>query len=230
MWFYYVSIILGLSTIIISIVFLIQNQIIRSDFGLNLLSESWGILVTLLLLTIIIELRESYRWKPLRDKILKKIGVNFRNLFLDIMALVKTSKDNTIPTKREELADKVNLMISKRLQEWVNKEELELSERGEHALTDRSLINVYLTSFREIKQSLNDSSIYSDILKEPQIDESIMDIQKYLDLLMVLIRDEALWKQEGEKREWYFNKVLETIHRIIKEIYNLDKLGIDIYL
>jgi hypothetical protein len=230
-WFYYLLIVSGLFIFIFGILpFWIHNQVISLELGENLFAEAWGILFTVLLLTIGIELGERLRWKPLKDRVLGKIGSQIRNIFLDLIPLIETSKDTTLPSKTEELEDKLKRMISRHLKEFREKKEIELSERGKKTLSDKRSIDIYIKMFQEDKQSLNELEMkYSNLLKEPQIMKSIINIQKGFGLLIWFVKDGYLWREDDEERETYFKHLATTIHRIIKEICNLDKLGIEVY-
>lgn len=229
--FYYLIIILGLFLFIFGILpYWIHNQVISRELGDNLFAESWGILFTVLLLSIGIELGERLRWKPLKDRMRKKIGSQIRNIFLDLVKLVETSKDTTLPSKKEKLADKLKRTITKQLQELMGKEEIELSKWGKKALTTEYLIDKYISMFQEDKQALDEvESKYFNLLREPEIIKSIINIQKDLELLVWLIKEGYFWRENEGKREAYFKHLSTTVHRIIKEISSLDKLGIEVY-
>lgn len=230
-WFYYLLSILGLFIFIFGFLpFLIHNHTISPELGDNLFAESWGILFTVLLLMIGIDLGERLRWKPLKDRVLKKVGSQIRNIFLDLMPLVETSKDTALPSKKEKLEEKLKRTISKHLQELREKEKIELSERGKKALSDKRSIDLRIKLFQEDKQSLNELEIkYSNLLKEPEIIRSIINIQKDLELLIWFIKDGYLWREDEKKREAYFEHIATIIHRIIHEISKLDKEGIEVY-
>lgn len=105
-----------------------------------------------------------------------------------------------------------------------------MSRWGKKALTEEYLIDKYISIFQEDKQALDKlETKYSNLLRETEIIRSIINIQKDLELLVWLIKDGYFWRGDDKKREVYFKHLSTTIHRIIKEISNLDKLGIEVY-
>ena len=173
--------------------------------GDNLFAESWGILFTVLLLTIGIELREHFRWKPLKDRIFRSIGYPIRQIFLDLKPLIKMSKDRVFPSKKENIREKLKRILPQQLKELNDKEKIELSALGKKFFTSKRHIDTYTSIFQQHRQSLNDLEIkYSDILKEPKITKSIIDIQSNLEFLMWFIKNGDLYSNNTEKKEEYF--------------------------
>ena len=67
---------------------------ISPDFGINLLTESVFMVLSIIFLYLLYDIREERRWKPIRDKIIKRVVADtLENLFLLAQNLCALPKD-----------------------------------------------------------------------------------------------------------------------------------------
>ena len=60
---------------------MIDQRLFLSDYGLNLMSECWGLLFTLIFFVGIFDLRELLEWKGVEKKVNERIGRQIKSLY-----------------------------------------------------------------------------------------------------------------------------------------------------
>ena len=202
--------------ILIDVVFpsLIRSQVLSPDYGYNLISELWGILATVLLLIVILDLREELLRKSLKKRLFERIGTELHDDFEVLKDFVKVSE-------KEPLVQ---------LEELSKKEKLELSQHA-YAYFPKPAGPIdafFLDRLLKSRERLGDLELKYFEFMEPGLRLSLMEIQRNLDRLHSAI--DTMDRLGGESlEEWFFESMLKSVHTIIKEIYNIHKMGIELY-
>ena len=214
-WFYYLLIaVVFLILIVVVFPSLIQGQVISRDFGHNLISEFWGILATLVLLIMIFEMREELLKKSLKERIFERIGTELHDDFEVLKDFVKVSQKEPLD-QLEELSQKEKVELSQHAYRYFPKPENPIDA-------------FFLDRLLKSRERIGDLESKYFELMEPQLRISLMEIQRNLDRLNSAI--DTIDRLGGESLEdWFFELMLKSVHTIIREIYKIHKMGIEIY-
>jgi len=193
---------------------LIRSQVLSPDYGHNLISELWGILATVLLFMIILDLREELLKKSLKKKLFERIGTELHDNF-------------TVITKFVEVSEKAPL---DQLKELSNKEKLEMSQGAyKYFPKPESPVDAFsLNRLLKSRERLGDLELKFLESMEPNLRLSLMEIQYNLDRLHHAFYDLSLLDKESFLVDSLIEMMLKPVHTIIKEIYKIHKMGIEI--
>lgn len=228
-WFIYLLITSALLIFILIVLpFWIQNQTIGSDLGDNLFAESWGLLFTVLILTMLFELRENIQWQAVKKKVYDRIGAEVYSIFKLVVHFIDVSNLEELETLMA--SPKENLMkdfFFTELEALNNKDEIQLDEKGRKILSEGR----YAYTFEVRRKHFDEiETKYSKYL-EPLLVTSLMEIQNNLQGINSDINELMNARARGyvEIQEFIFGKIPKKMHRIIKEIYKIHKMGKEIY-
>jgi hypothetical protein len=201
--------------------YLIQYNLIASDLGTNLISEFIGMLVTLVLFVIFLDVREKMEWKRVEKKVYDRIGKKMIQLLSTLMnycmhpqrAISSESDRQQYEKSKKEIIEKI----------WNNPECLSLDSitriyfKGPEGPERALLPYKDFLSLIEIK--------YLDHL-DTNIQECLINLQDYLENFSnnLIEYRYADFKHEVEARV----KVEKTIGKIILEIKKLSENGITV--
>ena len=219
---YWIILIVGLIVFVSLIEFvLIPYEILDYNLGINLISESIGILFTIIFLTWLFSLRETRQWKIVKDEVIRRIGVKVYDICFDFINLLTLS----VQTPPEATVEEYKRIFFTQLEEVYRKEQIKLNNLGKQTLPKQEFI-----------RSLRDGHDYLDNLEtkyskflDPSLTRSLMKIKFMLN---------ALNRNLGMRKKPVFRSIPDDklsdmmsilIHEIIKEIYVIHKMGIEIY-
>jgi hypothetical protein len=213
-WFWYGLIALGLLAFIFYLIpHYIQTEVFSPELGINLYSETWGLLFTLLLFIVLFELREKLEWKSTEDKAKQKIGRKIRALFADVSIFCKVER-----THYDDAEERIKL-TERQLDELISKE-IEFTTEAKKDLLDADLRRFYGEHCDSISHSLEILEIGYARFLNSESETSLMKLQDYLDKLSLK------FKLRHTKDEDYFESIAHLIKEIMKEIRNLKTNGI----
>ena len=232
---YWIILIVGLIVFVSLIAFvLIPYEILDYNLGINLISESTGIIVTIVFLTWLFSLRERLRWKVVKHEVYLHIQNNLSLLFDNVLTYVENGyefKNSLLNIKDEDTKKKQVYMQLFKLKD------------AEKITLDTKLLSIFLEDrtfleyFAEVARRFsNIESKYSRFLS-PQLTISLMRIQDDLRVLEHAFEMNKLFKIAPEKssKKW-LTKVNSTISDmvsvsfklLIEEIYKIHEMGIEI--
>lgn len=172
---------------------LVPYQIIDFNLGINLVSESFGIVFTIVFLTWIIRSRELRQWKSVEKKVRERIANNLYGIFEDIFLYFlepapqmpdKLEKKIKQAERMEDGMEREKLLSSLFVGYYANEEMITLGEdSGSKYLRepDPNATNTFREDFRRRKYFLEHIiSEYSKFLP-PILVRSIMEIEDGLD-------------------------------------------------
>lgn len=205
-WFYYA--IFGIVLVIILVLLLVTFGIVFEDLALNLYSEIFGLLFTLIAFVGVLEIRERLEWKKIKKKVMKRIGRQIQAIFSAITDLcvidfpIETFESNTY--REEELEALLTKKIILR-DSWKEKE--------------RSLVFAHIFESHWKAIGIIDSR-HGKYLS-PEVQCSLLDIEDSLH--KVLFEFYATDFIEKDREEI----IITEFKKIVKEIDYLRKNGID---
>lgn len=192
--------------------YLVENGIINIDLGFNLQSETFGIIFTLLMLVVVLELREQLRWRKVKEKVFDRISIQLRSLFIQLTHFVEFTWSSKPYSILEELKSKQSLAFSK---------------EGMQTLNDKNLSRVLenrMIGFGELEER------YYRFL-ESELELSLMEIQRLLRRLRDgMIQYQNLATRKFVSEEFQQKELLSITHAIIKEIGKIHDLGLDFWI
>lgn len=215
---YWIILIVGLGIlIVIDSLWIIPN--IR-DIGANLLTDAIFAIFTIVFLSWLINRREALQWKSVKDRVLKRLGTEIYLLSRWLMSLCRVSFERS----PRLVSGKVFFDY---LEELNNKKSIQVWDEWKIMLFEGTL-----TSFLEdTERRLADIEMRYFKFLDAKLVDSLMEIRYSLHALSLDLRTmEKLpseVKQEYSEEE-FFEGTCTTIHRIIKEIYKMHKMGIEI--
>lgn len=225
MKYYIIVAIIFLTMSLVAMPLLVRFGFAGREMANNISVEFLGLAITVLVLMFAIEWREYDQWRPVKDKVMKIIGREIYRLFEDFTNVCVCTHFGGM--SMEESIGEFNKREFLTQLEELN-EKVELNDLGKKYFIEGSLAPLYV---RRAKYLSDIEARYSRFLDAP-FRLSLMEIQDNLNHLGVLlsIEKEALGKTFWWWTEESFLSVISTrIHNVVKEIYKIHKMGIEIY-
>jgi len=198
---------------------LIPYEVVEYNLGVNLFTSSIFMVLTVIFLSLLANLRERREWKNVETWVKRKMGEQLYYLF-NILARVIYPKQFSPDPPKEQM-----LTILKALNEM---KEATLTEYAYNyfpkPLDDLSVYQLDVL-FR-FKRYLSDLETKYFRFFKSEICLSLMEIQT---LLNSIEADFSLVKRFEGSQNVVEKSMSESILRIMKEIYKLHKMGIEIY-
>jgi len=171
----------------------------------------------------IIELREYSQWRPVKDRVMKMIGREVYELFIDFTNVCKCTHGGG--KSREESFEEFKKRIFFAQLEELNKM-VELNELGRKWFSKGGLATLYETRAKHLGDIEAKYSRFLDAL----LRLSLMEIQDNLNSLSLDLHIKKIELGDWFKSEERFLSLVSMrIHKITKEIYKLHKTEIEIY-
>ncbi len=234
---YWIILIVGLIVFVSLIgLVLIPCRILDYNLGINLISESIGILFTIVFLTWLFNLREKNQWKVVENEVYSDIQMEIASLFNAILDYVEGGLKLKVTAlgKQDKETRKKSLIV---LQELKDTEKMKLNDVLLYTLLEnRNSTEI----FSEIARRLSDiERKYSKFLSA-EITLSLMRLQIAIQGLngvltlyskyskSKLIRKTLPKKLEAEIMKIdYAELVGFSFKRLIEEIHKLHRIGIE---
>lgn len=190
------------------------------DLGYGLFTNIIVTIATIILLMYLIESRDDSEWKPVKQKVYDRIGIELDailSLSFDLYEITWTA--TTPPNITIGLRDLVMLWSDEtsdaRFAECLRRRAREELREGK-----------YLSFFEARRRILSEiEAKYSRFLR-PDLVGSLMEIQN--NLLSITIYHSLLDPTDEDDQEQTFNEISERIHNIIKEVQKISMMGIEI--
>lgn len=221
--FYWIILVLFFTFFALSIwLFLIPYRILEYTLGVNLFTSSIFMVLTIVFLSWLFDLREARQWSHVENRVLKILGIELSSLskWLISMCHVSFLARSTLTSGKvffdslEELNSKATLDVWDMWKSMLSTGQFaSFFEDYERRLADienryfRFLDHRLVDSLMEIRWNLNALTLDSRAIRQ------IYEVQKD-------------YAEEYAKK--HFEGFSEAIHRIIKEVYKIHKLGLDI--
>ena len=193
---------------------------IEYNLGVNLFTSSIFMVLTVIFLSLLVDLREKREWKNVEIWVKKRMRKKLYDLF-DILARFIFPKQFRPHPPKEEV-----LKILEALNEM---KEATLTEYAYHYYFPKPLdgMSAYqLDILFRFRRYLSDLEIKYFHFIKPEIRISLMEIQNYLDSIEA---DFDLVKRFESSEEVVEESMAKSILGVMKEIYKLHKMGIEIY-
>lgn len=217
-WIILITVFVAFATLIWLL--LVPYRWIEYNLGVNLFTSSIFMVLTVISLSLLANLRERREWKNVETWVKRRMEKQLYTLFNILARFIYPKQFRPVPSKEEMLK------ILKALNEM---KEATLNEYAHHYYfpKPRDDLSVYqLDVLFRFKRYLSDLEIKYFRFLKPEIRLSLMEIQ---DLLDSIEADFSLVKRFEESQEVVEKSMPESILRIMKEIYKLHKIGIEIY-
>jgi len=188
---------------------------ITPDFGINLLTESVFMVLSIIFLSLLYDIREERRWKPIRDKITKRVVADIlENLFLLAQNLCALPKDKEYLT----------------LTELANMEKVVLRDDIVDFFSEKRNLYGYMKNLDEIVKSLHSIQVEYSRLFEPEIIERLVTLElctrDFHQTLKFLTKVKIEFSDKNDGKEFFEGSLAPLIDKIVKEIYELYNTGI----
>ena len=195
---------------------LVPYNIIGHDLGINLTSESFGILFTIIFLTWLFRLREKIQKRPVEKKFKQRLSNLMLDIFLKLQVLLDPRQWDG-PGSIQDLKKIANL---EKIRFNILEEERLTSSKKTIKKWNLHEPEVY-NALREVKHELwAMRTEYSDILDSSlaNLRVSLTDIEQWLDSLTGWFKlREVYFGIFGE--EDFLNLMRDLVHQIIRKIY-----------
>lgn len=213
----------------------IPYGIVEYNLGVNLLTSSIFMILTIVFLTWLFGLREKNQWKVVENEVYSSIRRNLRRIFTGILTYVEDADEIRESLGKMRGSETKDKFLVNELCKLKDAEEIRLDVLVVKALLEeRILIEPFVTKARELS---NIQLKYSKFLS-PKLTLSLMKIQDYINDLEsssnLLASIKMLYEVSGkemtdEKREKMLDSFVSLIsiflEQLIEEIYTLHKMG-----
>jgi len=186
---------------------------ISPDLGVNLFTESIFMVLSIVFLSLLYDVREERRWKPIRDKIIERVVTdNLENLFLLAQNLCALPKNRDYST----------------LAELANMEKVVLRNDIVDFFSEKRNLYGYIEGFDEISKKLHSIQVEYSRLFEPEIIERLVTLELYTrDLYQTLkFLTKIKFSDKSNEKKFFEKSLTPLIDKIIKETYRLYNMGI----
>jgi len=198
---------------------LIPYGVLDYNLGINLISESIGIVLTVVFLIWLVALREKREWANVEELVEKRIGRYLYILFEIFARLIYNRQFSSHPRREEilKILRALNDMKEANLNEDVYNyyfpkplDDFSAQQLDRPFRWGRRLSDLEIRYFRFIK---------------PEIHFSLMKIQSYLNAIETGF---ALVKMFDSREEVAKKEIARSILGTMKQIYRIHKMGIEI--
>ena len=215
--YYWILLIVGLIVFVSLVGFLfIPYQIIDYNLGINLISESFGIVFTIIFLTWLLKLREQRRWSSIKKRIIDKLKDQIDILFMLLQNLCEITQD------KEDSA----------LAELSSAEEIPLrSDIAKYLSKNGYDIQGYIESLEEISETLHNIQIEYSKFLESELLDSLMVVEDGSRNLAHNLRTLKMitWGPYKDSEKKFFEEIFAPIvQECIKGIQKTHEMGIEI--
>jgi len=203
---------------------LIPYGVLEYNFGVNLVTSSIFMVLTIIFLMWLFNLRDKIQWTNVRQKVYSRIAMNLRSIISLITYFVEM-KDMKRMDESKQSCDIKEIMLA-RLEDLYHKESIILDKKGKSILLDKDFqidIDVRRRHLSEIEMK------YSRFLN-PELVSSLIEIENCLfDLKLHITNLRYPPSKYDGFEDVMFDHIADKFQKILKEIYSLQKTGITIY-
>lgn len=186
---------------------------VSHDIGVNLFTESIFMVLAIVFLSLLYDLREKRRWKPIKDKIIKRLTIEqIENLFVLLQNLCE------IPEGKCQNA----------LLELSKMEKMVLRSDIVDFFFQQDNLQGYIEELGGISKGIHDIQIEYSKFLEPEIADCLMNLELYSQDLADRLRILATFKlaNKNEEQRFFNENFAPLVGKAIKEVYKLYKMGI----
>jgi hypothetical protein len=199
---------------------LIPNQFVEYNLGVNLLTSSIFMVFTVFFLSYLISLREKREWKTVKIWVRKMIGRQLYHVFNTLARFIYPKQFSPAPSKDE---------ILKILEDLNEMEKPSLTDYAFNYYLPKPADSISLYDLKvlfKLKDYLNDLEIKYFRFMEPEICVALSEIRNELDNIE---SDFDLLRTDETAEDVVEKSMASSVLKIMKEIYKLHKIGIEIY-
>jgi len=226
---YWIILIIAFTGFALTIWFwLIPQEIVEYNLGVNLFTSSIFMVFTVVFLTWLFTLRERIQWTTVKNEVYGSIQDDLSNIFDGILDIVEEGlrfKRSFLSTKDRETRKKRGF------------DELCKLKDAKELRPDPIVLESHLgaqkpfESFLNIGKSLSDIEIKYSKFLSPQLTVSLIKIQrsiKLLDYASQLRTQKTLVPELAQQIETLVPELVSiSLERLIQQIYNIHKMGIE---
>lgn len=223
-WFYYLMYVVSLLIFrYIILPFWVLNETITNEQAYNLYSESWGLIFTIILLILVLDLRESIKWRSVKSKVYNRISIQLSGIFSEFVNLCECIIGGA-KAPNESMDDFLRRLQRTQLEELNRR--IELNDIAKKHLPEGAFADL----FDARKQYLSNIEMKYFNFLDSEVVLSLMEIQDNLNQLSMSIRIQARAFLAPTDEE-FFEEISTLIHNTVREIYNLntEKREIEIF-
>lgn len=226
---YWIILIIAFTVFAISIWFwLIPQEIIEYNLGVNLFTSSIFMVFTVVFLTWLFALRERIQWTTVKDEVYGSIQDELSMIFDGILDVVEEGlrfKRSFLFTEDAETRKKLGFDELCKLKDA---KEIRLHPvMLEAVLGDQKLFE----SFLKVGKRLSDIEIKYSKFLSPQLTVSLIKIQRSIrlfDSAVQLRTIKALMPEAHQQIETLVPDIVSiSLERLVREIYNIHEMGIE---
>lgn len=219
---YYILCIILMIIFLIFIIWLMRTS--YRDMANNLFAEAIGIIITIVLLIIFVDIKEQWKWNNVKHLVYDALGSEIYDIYTDISNLCDIETALFVGDEDHDLAYERTLY--KDLNKLIIKDNIIFTDSGKKILLNYG----YGELFIHRKDRLKELELKYFKFLEPSIIKSLMVIQQKLysvDLNMKIKRRGGMW---FENDEGFFDLIKSRLVDIFKEIHSLHyESGLKIY-
>lgn len=202
--------------------FLVPYHILEYNLGVNLFTSSIFMVLTIVFLSWLFSLRETRQWDHVKKRVLKVLGLELSSLARWLMTMCHSSFEKRPTWSSDEL-------FLDNLEELNNKVTLDVWDTWKSMLSTGKFTSI----FEGYEKRLADIEDRYFRFLDHRLVDSLMEIR--WNLIGFTVDSRALEQIYEVQKEYaeellkeHFEPYAEAIHRIIKEVYKIHKLGFDI--
>lgn len=188
------------------------------DMATNLIAEIFGLFFTLVVFMMFFDFRERIEWKSVEAKVKRRIGRQIHVIFTELLFLC----DVEMVLVGDPSSDEAWKKLSQRQLDILTSAKIKINESAKELWEKRDLASNLASIFDSRRAYL--SEVEGKYLKflDSELQSSLMDIQDYLERLRLELR------VMRAKKEYFYESLSILIGKIMKEIAQTRKSGIDI--
>ena len=222
----------------------IPYEILDYNLGINLISESIGILITIVFLSWLFSLRKKKEWKIVKDEVYNNIQENLSAIIDGIFAILDKDVETWMSLLSIEDWENRSKALFTELCKLRDAKEIRINPlKLKVFLVDRESRETFLT----VAKQLSDIQIKYSRFLDPKLTIALMKIQRSIFLLERTSYLHNLLKKTSEEipkqlreifppqnillpEELYTKSVSLAFKELIEQIYNLHAMGIKLRL
>lgn len=192
------------------------------DLALNLFSEIWGIIATILLLMYMVEYRDYKEWKNSEKQVNKRLGLQLYAIFDILARFVYPNQYELRPSKKEvtRILEELNKMKDPPLTKYVYQNFLPKP-------VDSTALFL-LENLFEYKQNIVELEMKHSRFLQQDLAYSLMEIHDNLNSVKNYFNLLKTYPDNVQLPKVIEQAMPKAVFRIMKELYKIHKMGIEI--
>lgn len=190
------------------------------NLGYGVFSNFIGMIGTIVFLMYLMETRDNHEWKPVKQKVYDRIRI-------ELDAILSLSLDLFEPRWTTLKPPAMGIRIKDLVWLWSEEtSDIEFTKALRSSAKTKLSKGTYLGIFEMRRGLLNEIETKYSRFLQPDLMISLMEIQN--NLLSITIYNNVLLRTSENHQDPIFEKISKKIHTIVKEIYKIHRMGIEI--